>query len=83
MTLSLIRHRTSGDVYVAEERDGLILARTLPLADYEWSDGEGHVQPDLKLDMFAVDWPEEEPIPDSDYRYLATEGEDGALVILD
>ena len=69
----LIRHRTSGDVYVAEvDGDGYIRARTYPLHHSEWQDDDHNVRPDLDLYDFEVN-AEDEPIYDGQYRYLASQ----------
>lgn len=79
-TLALIRHQTSGDVYVAEIDDAFrITARTLPLERYEY-ESDGALLPDLDLNRFAVDWPEDEPYPDVDYHWLAYQEAGGDLV---
>lgn len=80
MELAIIRHRTSGDVYVASTRgDGTITARSLPLPYYEWENEEQEVQPDLDLDVFALD--DDWEHTDEDYRYLATQAPGGPLII--
>lgn len=81
-TLALIKHVTSGDVYVAEiDAEYTITARTLPLASHEY-EFDGALLPGLDLNRFAVDWPEDEPYPDTDYRWLASQEPGKPLVDL-